>query len=334
MQSRTNPSSETDSIAALSAWIDRMVQANGGSTQARKPGHRTIFHWPPHPVSASFHVQASDWTGVTSVDAFGENLSVRVARTKHGVFGRCDAIWLEARGQSEEEMLKNLIAAAVPLFERQFAISRCLEIESRFKGTIRELSPLDLTKLLFCDDRDVASESKTEIEKRPSDRSFFPLLIEVLRDRKHVNRRSAQWCVLDLFEDLPSFCDGHADELNAVCAMKELIWDAEDDYARAIYKAGVVLGGHLPYDFGGSVLLECLHAPSKIGRRSSIHGLYHVVEWVPEMHDRVVSALRKHAETETDPLLRVFAAQMADDIVADNGEHVVEPIFPEEAQAY
>ncbi len=331
MQSTTTSTFHPESVQALVAWIDRVVQANGGSTKARKPGHRTKFHWPPHPVSASFHVLASDWTGRSSVDAFGETFAVKIARTPHGVFGRCDAIWLEARGDTEEEMLENLASAAVPLFERQFAIARCLEQETRFQGKLRELAPLDLTKLLFCEDRDVANEAKTEIEKRASERAFFPLLTAVLRDRKHPNRRTAHWCVLDLFEDLPSFCDGHADELNAVSAIKALIWDAEDDFARAIYKAGVVLGGHLPYDFGGPVLLECLQAPSKIGRRSAIHGLYHVVEWVPEMQARVVAALREHALQDPEPLLRAFAAQMATDIEADNSDHVIEPTFPDEA---
>jgi hypothetical protein len=282
-------------------------------------------------VSTSFHVLASDWTGHTTVDAFGESLPVKVARTTHGIFGRCDAIWLEARGETEDDMLENLVTAAEPLFSRQLAISRCLEQQVRFQGTIRELSPLDLTKLLFCDDRDVASEAKTEIETRASDCAFFPLLVAALRDRSHPNRRSAQWCVLDLFEDLPSFCGGHADELRAVCAMKELIWDAEDDYARTVYKAGVVLGGHLPYDFGGPVLLECLQAPSKIGRRSAIHGLFHVVEWVPEMHDRVIAALKHQAEEDPEPLLRSFAAQMAIDIENENSDHVLEPIFPDES---
>jgi hypothetical protein len=330
MQPRTTPSSKNELVLALTAWTDRVVLAYGGSTRARKPGHRTKFVWPPHPISASFHVLASDWTGRTTVDAFGETLAVKVARTPYGVFGRCDDIWLEAKGETEEEMLVNLAHAAEPLFSRQLAISRCLERDARFQDTLRELAPLDLTKLLFCDDRDVAGEAKTEIETRASDRSFFLLLTAVLRDRRNPNRRSAQWCVLDLFEDLPSFCNSHSDELNAVSAIKELIWDAEDDYARSIYKAGVVLGGHLPYDFGGPVLLECLHAPSKIGRRSAIHGLFHVVEWVPEMHERVVSALKQQSVEDPEPLLQFFAGQMAVDIETGNQDHVLEPIFPEE----
>lgn len=320
----------TDSVRALEAWIESVVRANGGSTIARKPGHRTRFVWPPHPISASYHVLASDWTGRATIDAFGETLAVRVARTPYGVFGRCDAIWLEARGESDDEMLANLLAGAEPLFSRQLAMARCLGLEQRFQGALRELDRLDLMKLLYCDDRDVAGEAITEIEKRPSDPEFFPLLICVLRDRRHPNRRSAQWCVLDLFEDLPSFCRSHADELIAVSAMKELIWDAEDDYARTIYKAGVVLGGHLPYDFGGPVLLECLNAPSKIGRRSAIHGLFHVVEWVPEMQDRVVAALRHQAVEDPEPLLRSFAAGMANDIESGNQDHVLEPVFPGE----
>jgi hypothetical protein len=133
-----------------------------------------------------------------------------------------------------------------------------------------------------------------------------------------------------MFEDLPSFCRNEKDEHAAIEAMKSLIWDAEDDYARTAFKAGVVLGGHVPSRFGGPVLIQCLDAPSKIGRRSAIHGLFHVVEWTPDMRDQVVGALRAHAETDEEPLLRSYAAAMADDIESDNAEHFQEPVFPGE----
>jgi hypothetical protein len=193
-------------------------------------------------------------------------------------------------------------------------MGECLEIEGRFKGHVGDLGPLEHLKLLYCEDRDVANEAREEIETHARSGLYFPGLIAVLDDRRHPNRRSAQWCVLDLFEALPTFIESEREELEAVRAMKGLIWDAEDDYARTIYKAGVVLGGHLPYTYGWPVLLECLHAPSKIGRRSAIHGLFHVVEWVPQMREQVVEALREVAANDPEPILRDFAAAMADDV--------------------
>ena len=76
---------------ALIASVVRL----GGNTQAKRPSHRKAFHWPPHPISYSFHVLASDWSGQDSFTAHGETFSVRVAKTPNGVFGRCDAIWHE-----------------------------------------------------------------------------------------------------------------------------------------------------------------------------------------------------------------------------------------------
>lgn len=85
----------------------------------------------------------------------------------------------------------------------------------------------------------------------------------------------------------------------AVKAIRDLIWDAEDDYARTIYKAGVVIGGHLSEKYGAPVLLECLKCPSKFGRRSAIHGLFHVVEWVPAQRNDIVAAIRAAADAES-----------------------------------
>lgn len=326
--SRFSLSSE-EMVRELRATIDRAVIANGGSTVAKKPSHRIKFSWPPHPVSYSFHVLTTDWTGDASFEAHGETFAVKVAKTPHGVFGRCEELWHEDRGSTEELMLINLRVSCEPLLKRQLEINRTLEQSGRFVGHVRELGPIDLIKLLYSEDRDVANEAKTEIETHASNHVFFDCLIEILNDRKHPNRRSAQWCVLDLFEDLPSYCHSPEDEVRAVEAMKRLIWDAEDDYARTIYKAGVVLGGHIPHRFGGPTLLACLYAPSKIGRRSAIHGLFHVVEWLPEMKDQVVSELQNVANVDPEPALREFAKLMARDIDAGN-DHIQEPIFPDE----
>jgi hypothetical protein len=226
-------------------------------------------------------------------------------------------------------MLTNLRESCEPLFERQFIINQTLELPGRFKGHIRESDPLSLLKLLYCEDRDVANDAKIAIETHSDRRDFLPALLFILSDRRHPNRRSAQWCVLDLFEDLPSFTSSRQDDQLAVKAIKDLMWDAEDDHARTIYKAGVVLGGHIPNLHGGPTLIECLRAPSRIGRRSAIHGLYHVVEWMPDTKLLVLTALKNAINAETDPQLRQFAMEMAEDIAAGT-DHRPEPVFDEE----
>lgn len=317
-------------VEDLHSFIERTIALNGGKTTAVKPNHRIKFHWPPHPISYEYHVLASDWTGAASFEAHGEKFDVVVAQTPYGTFGRCEAIWHEDRGDNLELMLKNLQRSAEPLFQRQIKINQTLGQEGRFVGHIRDLSPSELITLLYCEDRDVANEARTEIETHASQRVFTPALIAILQDRKHPYRRSAQWCVLDLFEDLPSICRDEKEQELAVQAMRDLIWDAEDDYARTIYKAGVVLGGHLPHKHGGPVLLECLAAPSKVGRRSAIHGLFHVVEWQPELRTGIVLALREAAQDDPEPQLREFARLMARDIEAGEFDHIPEPVFPEE----
>ena len=310
-----------DLLRAVDGAIARL-----GSTAAVEPGHRVKLQWPPHPVSRDFHLVTSDWTERAAFEAHGESFEVEVARTPHGVFGRCEALWQEARGRTLEEMLASLREGAEPLFERQFAVARALEIEGRFKRRLRELEPFDLLRLLYCEVRDVASYAATEISTRASTGLFLPSLLAILNDRRHPMRRSAQWCVLDLFEDLSSFAPTETDQAAAVAAMRGLLWDAEDDYCRTAYKAGVVLGGHVSGALGGPALLSILNAPSRIGRRAAIHGLYHVVEWNPEMRDLVVWALSGAAKDDPEPVLRRYAADMARDIDAGR-DHVPDPTF-------
>lgn len=310
----------------LLAFIERAV-GRYGTTETVKPPHRTIFHWPPPSISHRYHVLASDWTGKSELIIQGERFAVEIARTNFGVFGRCPELWHDARGESESDMLQNLASSAEPLLNRQRTIARTLEIDGRFEGEVSSLQPLDLLKLLYCEDRDVANLAHQVIEVSHFRSNYLPALCTILNDRAHPWRRSAQWCVLDLFEDLPSYIESEKDELEATLAMKGLLWDAQDDFARTVYKAGVVMGGHLPHRKGGEALLECLESPSLIGRRSAIHGLFHVVEWVPEMQDRVVHALRDHAKTETDPQLSIFSFAMADDIETGGVDHTPEPVF-------
>lgn len=291
------------------------------------PGHRVKFHWPPHhPVSYEYHVGASDWQETASFEAYGETFEVRVARNDHGVFARCEELWHEARGATLEQAIATLRKEVEPLFVRQMAVARALGTSGRFTGHIRDLPPIDLLRLLFCDDRDVAHDAMTEIETHASTGLFLPSLLEILNDRAHPMRRSAQWCVLDLFEDLPSFAASPEEQSRAVKAMADLLWDAEDDHCRTIYKAGVVLGGHVSGELGGAALLSALHAPSRIGRRSAMHGLYHVVEWNPDMTDIVVWALTGAAKDEAEPVLREYATDMARDIM-QGADHVPDPIF-------
>lgn len=318
-------------VDGLFAAIERAVAANGGSTAPVKPGHRVKFSWPPHPISYSYHVLASDWTGAAELAAEGEVFAVQVASTSAGVFGRCEALWNESRGDTLPEMLANLRETTEPLFARQRAINEARGEPGRFLGHIRDLAPLDLIKLLYCPDRDVANDARVEIEVHASSKLFTPALIEIVRDQRHPYRRSAQWCVLDLFEDLPAYVRDEAEALRAVDAMKSLIWTATDDYARTVYKAGVVLGGHLPDVFGGPALLECLNSPSQIGRRSAIHGLFHVAEWIPEMAPDVVASLRECASRDPEKALREFALAIAADIESGTTEHCPEPIFSDES---
>ncbi len=314
----------------LELYLQRCLALQGGDTTSVKPSHRVKFEWPPTPISYSFHVVASDWTGRTTIEAQGEKFEVKVARTPFGVFGRCEETWHEARGGTEEEMLGALRAAAEPLFRRQQMIAATMERKGRFSGNIRELPALDLLKLLYCPDRDVANDAHLVIETDHDRFKYLPALLTILNDRTHAHRRSAQWCVLDLFEDLPSFCTSPEDELSAVASMQGILWDATEDYARTVYKAGVVLGGHLPHRHGGRALIECLDAPSKFGRRSAIHGLFHVVEWVPETKKDVIHNLRVHEVRESDPLLQEFTRAMIEDIQRGGIEHTPEPVFPEE----
>lgn len=322
------PSAE-ELVHVLSTAIERAV-ADAGTTASADPGHRVRFHWPPHPPSYNYHVLASDWSGRATFEAEGEVFEVEVARTPNGVFGRCPHLWHEARGETEDEMLFALKAAAEPLFRRQRAITKALGTTGRFEGALRDLAPDQLLLLLYCKDRDVANDARVEIETHASLGIFGPALIEVLRDRRHPNRRSAQWCVLDIFEDLPRLCPTPEMQEQAIQAIRSLLWDAEDDYARTVYKAGVVLGGHLPSERGGPVLIECLDAPSRVGRRSAIHGLFHVVEWNPETREGIVAALRAHADKEREETLATFARDMANDIDQQMYDHVAEPWLPED----
>lgn len=316
----------------LQAMVDYQdsVAAGSAHSKAERPGNRVPFLWPPHPVSAEYHVLASDWTGSATTDIQGETFEVKIARTPHGVFGKIDRLWVEARGDSEAEMLKQLAKACEPLFHRQWTISNTLGLDHRFSGHIHDLSPIGLTRLLYCPDRDVAHDAQVEIESNASLKVFGPALVAILLDDRHPIRRSAQWCVLDMFEDLPSFFQDEAGAQSAIDAIRQLMWNAEDDFARTVYKAGVVLGGHICSEPAAQALLDCLNAPSKIGRRSAMHAVFHLAEWMPEKRELIVSLLQECAKHDAEPLLREFAGRMAQDIASCANEHTLEPVFSDE----
>ncbi len=312
--------------ASIREMIDAYVERSG-TTDVFPTGHRIPFHWPPHPISYNYLLHESDWRGEIEADLHGEKFKIELANTTSGVFGRCSELWAETLGATTEEMLSKLQKAVEPLFKRQKQIACCLGLDGRFYGHLNELNASQLLKLLYCPDRDVANDAHTVLETLPNKPDFLPALLVVIRDDRHEHRRSAQWCVLDMFEDLPSYCESEEDELEAIEAITNLIKHAPDDFARTIYKAGVVLGGHLPDNNGGPALLNCLQAPSKFGRRSAIHGLFHVVEWDQEMRPVVVSALQDLANSDPEPQLREFARLMASDIETESQDHIPEPIF-------
>lgn len=328
MTTSRNGSSQ-EILHGLEAYIAAAASQSQDSKPI-KPSHRKPFHWPPHPVSKDYHVLSSDWTGKATLDAFGEVFEVDIARTAQGVFGRIEKIWNEARGESVEEVLDLLKTGAQPYFDRQQSIGATLGTPGRYVGRVSDLESLDLVKLLYCPDRDVAHEAQLTIETHASSGIYSAALVRILLDDAHPHRRIAQWCVLDMFEDLPSFCPDSVSQEAAVEAIRKLIMDATDDYARTIYKAGVVLGGHVCTPAAAEALIDCTGAPSKFGRRSAIHAVFHLAEWMPEYRDRIVATLEECSKSDAEQVLREFAASMARDVRVKAFDHMTEPAFPEE----
>src|SRR5688500_12153691 len=114
------PMTDSTLVDGLRAFLAEACSKHKGPCKAIDPGHRVTFHWPPHPISHSFHILASDWRGKGRVEIHGEVFPVRVARTQHGSFGRIDSLWIEGRGDTEEAMYAALKKVAEPLFARQF----------------------------------------------------------------------------------------------------------------------------------------------------------------------------------------------------------------------
>lgn len=321
----TDPGQVLDQFEAFLAQHD-----SGKSSEPVDPGPRIPFVWPPHAVGRDYHITEKDWTESRRVTLFGEEVTLQIAKNTHGVFGRIEHIWSEAMGSSEADMFENLTKASQPWFDRMDSITKCLGREERYHGNLEDLEADELIMLLFCPNRDVANSAMIEIDKHASSGLYFPAMVRILQDRSHPYRRVGQWCVLDMFEDLPTFCKSKGDQITAISAIKNLIWDSKDDYARVVYKAGVVLGGHICTPESADALLACTEAPYKVGRRSAIHALFHLVEWMPEQKDRVVEQLQKVGSTDPIPELKEFAGLIAADITKGAHDHAIEPVFAEE----
>lgn len=320
--------------ALLASALKEFIQKDAArfpSSVILDPGVRRRFHWPGDPITHKYNVCASQFLEATTIHADGVDFAVAVAVTDFGVFGRCESLWNEARGENLEEMLGALRTGMEPMLQRLRAISATLGLSGLSRQPIKTLAPIDLLKLLYCPDRDAAMEAQGAIESQASSHPFFDAMAAILWDKVHPLRRSPQWCVLDMLEDFPAFAKTPEQQKEAVDAIKALMWDARDDYCRTIYKAGVVLGGHVCTEDSADALIDCIAAPSRIARRSAMHAVFHLAEWMPHHRQRVVAALKEQAAKEPEPLLAAFAQSMAKDIAQEAHDHMTEPVFPEEA---
>jgi len=318
-------------LASLEAFLQEEEQRNGGKMSAVNPGPRKHFIWPHRPLSAQYNVKAKDFRKTVRFEIHGEAFLVEVAETPFGVFGKCNTLKAEAKGNDEEQMLINLEKELEPLFERQFAISRVLGFSRRYEGSISELHPTQIIRLLYCPDRDVAHTAMTEIETHARSGVYTPALIRILKDESHPYRRIAQWCALDIFEDLQNVCHSSEEVHDALAAIRSLMMNAEDDYARTVFKAGDVLGDHIANEESGRILKEvATEGLQPFGRRSAIHGMIHLCEWIPAEKESVIAVLERVARTDPIPALRQYAKATIQDILS--GEpHGPEPRLPQDA---
>lgn len=312
-------------LASLDAFLAEERERMGRPMPAVNPSHRRQFTWPKASIAAQYHVGPTDFTKSVRYEIHGEGFQVAVAETPFGCFGRCEALKGEAKGASIEGMLANLGRELEPLFRRQFAISRTLGLARRFDGHINELEPGQLVRLLFCEDRDVAHTAMQEIDAHARSGLYTPCLIRILYDEWHIYRRTAQWCVLDIFEDLPNVCRSDEEMTHALNGIRHLMINSPDDIIRTIYKAGDVLGDHIATPEAGEILVEVLqNGTYPFGRRSAIHGMIHLCEWLPQYQDKCLEALEQAAVADPDPNLRAYALAALRDIRM-GGPHGPEP---------
>ncbi len=317
--------------ASLEEFLEAESGRNRGPVPPVNPGHRRQFIWPKQSVAAQYNVKPTEFRQSLRYETHGEAFEVLVAETPFGVFGRCELLKAEAKGATTEGMLSNLSRELEPLFSRQFAISRTLGLTRRFDGHLNELSPDPLVRLLFCEDRDVAYTAMQEIDAHAASGLFTPCLIRIIREDGHPYRRTAQWCALDIFEDLPNVCRTTQEAEEALEAIRVLMRTTPDDIVRTIYKAGDVLGDHVATEGAGDVLIDVLlHGEQPYGRRSAIHGMIHLCEWLPGYQEKVRQALRTAADSDPDPSLRAYAIATLDNILL-GGPHGPEPVLAGDA---
>lgn len=325
-----------DVVSSLNEYLAEATRELGSRSPARDPGHYHPWHWPLHPVSTEYHIPTSAFTETGTVEIAARPVEIAIARTASGVFCRCDHYRAEARGETLESAQKALITSIRPLLTRKALIAALTGIESpgtpgRYSGPMRDLPPDALVKLFFASDRSVAHDACHEIEASEHRRLFTDAFRRILDERAHPYRRTAQWLVLDQFEELPYYCADAECEQAVIQSIFDLMWeDADDDYGRTIYKAGIVLGGHVLTDFSAERLMALLEAPSKIARRSAMHAVFHTAEWMPNLRDVLVDRLKTIAPNEPEPQLRDFALAMARDIAAEETDHIMEPVFADE----
>lgn len=326
---------------AMAEFSRRHREALGLGTKALKPDHLQPWHWPPHSVGMDYHVDPNRYEPSEPLRVLDRVYRLERQETPYGTFGRLPEIWAEARGDNDDTMRAALQRQVRPLIRRQAEIARTLEVPPHpwspphdgprlYEGSIRDLSDLDKLKLFYCWNRSIAQEARLEIEVAGHRPTFYPALVQILRDTEHPHRRIAHWLVLDMLEELPLFCREAEGQQLAIDAIHDLMVEAEDDYARAIFKAGVVLGGHIMTEPAAAVLFKLTEAPSKIARRSAIHAVFHLAEWLPERKEEIIATLERCAANDPEPLLREFASAMARDVRAENLDHMTEPTFPDE----
>ena len=325
-----DPVTSSQVLEAYTASVERALAAAGGQTRAVKPGHRIPFNWPPDLPSHRYHLRPDQWTSGGTLHVRGEDLAFDVAATDYGFFGRVEHLHNEALAGTIEDLKVRLAEGCAPWFDRMEAIGRTLGRPGRFHGSLSDLNSAELVVLLTCPDRDVAASVLSKIERRASEGVFLPSLLAILRESRHPYRRIGQWCVLDLLEDHSAFAKSEAEVSEVCAAIRDMMWDNPDDYARVVYKAGVVLGGHIVTPAAADALMACLKAPSRYARRSAMHAVFHLAEWMPERRIDIVAALKKAETNETESLLRSFAAHQARDIEDQATDHVQEPVFPDE----
>jgi hypothetical protein len=312
----------------LRAWLDARAIKYKGQNEPKKPDHYTPFHWPVHPISHDYAIPKGAWNQIVSWEFHGKIFEVLVAETHQGFFGRCEGMRAEAMGASLQGMLKELKKTCEPLYQRRMEVARRLDLPEPYQGSLNDLDLLSLFKLFFANDRALAHDAANRLETGLPHAMMPHAMLEILRETQHQNRRVAQWLVLDMLEHHESYVTSEVTDADFASALRDLMWDAQDDYARTIFKAGVVLGGHMCTPASANTILELFSAPSAIARRSAMHASFHLREWMPEQEQSVLEKLALIAESDPEPLLTVYANGLRADILSGDTDHVLEPTFP------